>query len=628
VLKSVKQVKDYLLYYISICYLLLSSIMTTLYKIIIDNRNYSNWSVLNATTLEPVSVHLEGNPLQHKLFTGDVFAFKQDNDNKIDIHYSPVRSVENIPAVLILNGNKTFGRANGLKGKLLYKCVPDDVRLPPFLVPYEHKHVGFSKVFSNLYVTIRFSDWQDKQIKAVISQTIGPVDIIDHFYEYQLYCKSLNSSIQKFTKDTNKALGFNAGKSEAHDAFIESVFDSSLVEKRGLDYKIFSIDPANSTDFDDAFSIKLLDDNMLSISIYIANVSILMDALNLWPSFSERISTIYLPDKKRPMLPSILSDCLCSLQSGSSRYAFVLDLTVNRETGEIVSTKYSNCLIQVKKNYVYEEPDLLASSDYLLLFDSVKKLSKQYKYISNVKNSHEVVSYLMILMNYFSAKELLAAKVGIFRSTVSKKKETTNDSLLSEPDSLLSEPDSLLPEDVSKFIKIWNSAYGQYLDISLLIDLDPSLYKHELLDMDAYIHITSPIRRLVDLLNMIKLQQVLGIATLSQGASNFYSSWSGKIDYINVTMRAIRRVQNDCALLDTSAKNLSVLDCIYDGYCFDKLVRNDGLFQYIVYLPELKMTSKITVRENMDNYMVKQYKLFLFNNEDKFKKKIRLHLVA
>jgi exoribonuclease R len=601
--------------------------MTTLYKIIIDNRNYSNWSVLNATTLEPVSVHLEGNPLQHKLLTGDVFAFKQHDDNKIDIHYSPVRSVENIPAVLILSGNKTFGRANGLKGKLLYKCVPDDVRLPPFLVPYEHKHVGFSKVFTNLYVTIRFSDWQDKQIKAVISQTIGPVDILDNFYEYQLYCKSLNSSIQKFTKDTNNSIGFKAGKSEAHDAFIEGIFDGSLVEKRGLDYRIFSIDPTNSTDFDDAFSIRMIDDNMLSLSIYIANVTILMDALNLWPSFSERISTIYLPDKKRPMLPTILSDCLCSLQADTSRYAFVLDLVINLETGEIISTKYSNCLIRVKKNYVYEEASLLSNPDYLLLNDTVKKLSKRYKYISNVKNSHEVVSYLMILMNYFSAKELLRAKVGIFRSTVSKKKETSDsDSLLSDP--LLS--DSLyefLPEDVSKFIKIWNSAYGQYIDISLL-GSDPSFYKHELLDMDAYIHITSPIRRLVDLLNMIKLQQVLGIAALSESASEFYTIWIKKIDYINVTMRAIRRVQNDCVLLDTSAKNLSVLDSIYNGYCFDKLVRNDGLFQYIVYLPELKMTSKITVRENMDNYTARQYKLFLFNNEEKFKKKIRLHLVA
>jgi exoribonuclease R len=322
------------------------------------------------------------------------------------------------------------------------------------------------------------------------------------------------------------------------------------------------------------------------------------------------------------MLPTILSDCLCSLQARSSRFTFVLDLTVNRVSGEILSTKYSNCIIRVNKNYVYEEPDLLASADYNFLLDTVKKLSKNYRYINNVKNSHEAVSYLMILMNYFSAKELLKAKVGIFRSTVSKKKGS------SEKDSLLS--DSLLdslPEDVGKFIKIWNSTYGQYVDISLL-DSDPSFYKHELLDMDAYIHITSPIRRLVDLLNMIKLQQVLNLESLSESASEFFMAWIQKIDYINVTMRAIRRVQNDCILLDTSTKNLSILDCIYDGYCFDKIIKNDGLFQYIVYLPELKMTSKITVREDMDNYAANKYKLFLFNNEEKFKKKIRLQIVS
>lgn len=588
----------------------------TLLKIIIDNRNYSNWSIFNATTLEPISVNIECNPIQHKLFTGDVFTFNKHGDKSdLNIVHSSVRTMENIPAVLILNGNKTFGRANGLKGKLLYKCIPDDVRLPAFLVPYEHKNVGFSKVFPNLYVTIRFSDWTEKQPRAIISQTIGPIDILDNFYEYQLYCKSLNSSIQKFTKDTNKAIGFKAGKSEAHDTFIETLTINSAIEKRN--HNIFSIDPANSNDFDDAFSIKILDDNALLLSIYIANVTVLMDTLNLWSSFSQRISTIYLPDKKRPMLPTILSDCLCSLQAGTSRCALVLDLFIDRNTYEIISTKYSNCIIRVSKNFVYEEADLLVYPDYLLLLDTVKKLSKQYRYINNVKNSHEAVSYLMILMNYFSAKELLKAKTGIFRSTVVKKG--------ADLDIML--PDSV-PEDVGKFIKIWNSTYGQYIDISLLVNDDPSFYKHELLDMDAYIHITSPIRRLVDLLNMIKIQEVLGIFTLSQNASEFFTSWTSKIDYINVTMRAIRRVQNECTLLDTSAKNLSMLDIIYQGYCFDKLVRNDGLFQYIVYLPELKMTSKITVREDMENYEMRQYKLFLFNNEEKFKRKIRLQIVS
>ena len=92
-------------------------------------------------------------------------------------------------------------------------------------------------------------------------------------------------------------------------------------------------------------------------------------------------------------------------------------------------------------------------------------------------------------------------------------------------------------------------------------------------------------------------------------------------------MRAIRKVQADCSLLDTCYNTPDILDKTFDGYCFDKLVRNDGLYQFIVFLPELKLTSKITVRENLENYEKRQYKLYLFNDEEKFKKKIRLQLI-
>jgi exoribonuclease R len=576
----------------------------SLLKININHRNYSDWCILNADTLlsSSLSVDVEFDPIQHKLFTGDVFAFE---NQVVTIHNSPVRNMQDIPAVLILADNKTYGRTKVTKGKLLYKCIPDDIRLPVFLVPYEIKHVGFSKVFSNLYVTINFSDWTSNALPfATLTQNIGPVNILENFYEYQLYCKSLNTSMQKFNNATKMLV------KEDHEAFIRNiVLKHPSIEDRTSSYTVFSIDPSNCTDFDDAFSIKIQDDNTVLLSIYIANVTIIMDALNLWSSVSKRIATIYLPDKKRPMLPTILSDCLCSLQKGSSRFAFVLDLVINQTNCTIISTKYSNCLIRVHKNYVYEEPDLLKNSSYILLLDTTRLLSQKYKYINHISGSHDVVAYLMILMNYFSAKELLKTKVGIFRSTVVN---TNQQTIL---------PDNV-PEDVVKFVKIWNSSFGQY--VVLNGDLDLNL-EHSLLNMDAYIHITSPIRRLVDLLNLIKFQEVLQLSTLSQNASEFYTHWTDKIDYINVTMRAIKKIQNDCSLLDTFNKGC-ILDKLYDGYCFDKIARSDGLFQYIVFLPELKLTSKVTIREDLNNYQLKQYKLFLFNNEERFKKKIRLQL--
>ena len=199
------------------------------------------------------------------------------------------------------------------------------------------------------------------------------------------------------------------------------------------------------------------------------------------------------------------------------------------------------------------------------------------------------------------------SKTGIFRSTIIKRE--------------FSVPDTL-PEDVGKFIKIWNSASGQYIDGSEIVDT-----RHELLDVDAYIHITSPIRRLVDLLNMIKFQSTIGMIHLSEYSSDFYSKWLNEIDYINTTMRSIRKVQCDCSLLDLCNNSPQIMEKEYDGYLFDKIYRNDGLYQYVVFLPELKLSSRITLREDVDNFSSKKFKLYIFNDEEKFKRKIRLHIL-
>ena len=574
------------------------------YKIHVNDRNYTSWEVFETVNFQKVELDIP-NPIESKMFSNDVSTFNTAN-KQINVLHSSVRTGPHIPGVLIIAGNKTFGR-NG-KGKLLYKCIPDDMRLPPFLIPYEIKHVGFSKVFINLYVTFSFANWSDKHPHGLLGNVIGSVDVLDNFYEYQLYCKSLNASIQQFQKATSLAL-----KRNSHDAFIENIKVKypSIQERmphNDAKWHVFTIDPPNSLDFDDGFSINTLDDGIQQLSIYISNVTIWMDVLNLWNSFSCRISTIYLPDKKRPMLPTILSDCLCSLQSNNTRIAFFMDIFIKDNT--IIDIKYGNCFIKVFKNYCYEDKDLLADKKYIQLYNTVKELSKKYKYGYNVKNSHDLVSYLMICMNCHCANDLLKHNTGIFRSTIIQKHSVVPDTV---------------PEELTKFIQIWNSSSGQYINGADI--KDDKLRRHDLLNMDAYIHITSPIRRLVDLLNILKFQQTAGIIQLSENAYTFYDSWLTKLDYINVTMRSIRKIQCDSTLLDLCNNSPDVLTAEYDGYVFDKVIRADGLFQFIVYLPVLKLSSRITTRENIANYEPKQFKLFLFNDEEKFKRKIRLQML-
>ena len=575
--------------------------MTT-FKIHVNDRNYQSWEVFDTEQFNKILLDI--NPIENKLFTNDVFSI--DKNNKVTILHSSIRTTAAIPCVLILNGNKTYGRDNKYNkssNKLLYKCIPDDNRLPSFLVPYEIKSMGFSKVFKNLYVTINYREWNDKHPIAKLDNVIGPVDIINNFYEYQLYCKCLNSSIQKFQKDAFKSL-----ESKSHDEILETIIKKYPNIQDRTDnnvWHIITIDPANSVDFDDGISIIELENGVKQLSIYISNVTIWLDVLNLWNSFSRRISTIYLSDKKRTMLPAILSDRLCSLQENIKRVAFVMDIFIKEQT--IIDIKYCNAIIQVSKNYIYEDRQLLADKKYYIILELVQKLSIKYKYINNVRNSYELVCYLMTLMNFYCAKELIKHNKGIFRTTIIKKQFYVPDSV---------------PEDVSKFIKIWNSTSGQYIDGSKIAD-----FHHNLLDLDAYIHITSPIRRLVDILNMIQFQTSYGIITLSENATNFYSNWLNELEYINITMRSIRKVQSDCSLLDLCNNDSNIIEKEYDGYLFDKIYRNDGLYQYVVFLPELKLSSRIYIRDNFDNFLNKKFKLYLFNDEERFKKKIRLQIL-
>jgi len=577
------------------------------YKFNVSNRNYSTWSIYDNHTFQQITNEEILNkifPYEQKLLNDDVFIFNELCE--LQIIHSTSRLTQNIPAVLILNGNKTYGRHN--RSKLYYKCIPDDLRLPIFLVPYEING-GFLKIFQNKYVTINFTSWLQKQPYATISQIIGDVNILDNFYEYQLYCKSLNYSIQNFQKQASKCMtkyGENFSQ-----LFSDIILKYSSIENR-THVDVLTIDTAKTSDFDDAFSYTLLSDGTHRISIYISNVSLLLDYFNLWESFSNRIATIYLPDKKRPMLPTILSDNLCSLQEGVLRVALTLDIQIS-DKYEIISTNYLNSLINVSKNYIYDEPLLIESETYLRTFETICKLSKKYNYINNVKNSHDVISYLMIFMNYYSAKELLKFGNGIFRTNT-----FINNNIKLIENNIIS-----IPDEVKNYITIWNSSVSQYVNI----EKQSEFIRHDALNIDAYIHITSPIRRLVDLLNIIKLQNNLNMVSLGSETNIFYNKWITKIEYINTTMRNIRKVQNECNLLAMCTISVDICDKIYEGYCFDKMIRNGRLFQYIVYLPELKITSKIVSRIDMEEYSKQNYKLYIFQDEDRLKKKIRIQLL-
>ena len=565
------------------------------FKLHVADRNYESFTIINASTLAGDDSTPVLNPVQHKLLNQDIFDYDAVT-KAVTIQHSTTRSMPNIPGVLVLEGNKRYGKH---KNKFLYKCIPDDRRLPIFMVPYKIR-LGFSKKQYNKYIVFKFNHWNSKHPQGTIVQVLGDVTNLSNFYEYQLYCKSLYASIQNFNKITMRAL-----KTKSEHEFIDHIQQTYHVEDR-RDWDIISIDPLTSKDFDDAFGYREMENNKFTLSIYIANVSFWMDALNLWSSFSQRIATIYLPDRKRPMLPTILSDALCSLQENRSRFALTLDLVVNKDTWEIETSDFKNTCICIRKNFRYDTDEQRNDTTFKTILKYVKKMNKVKRYTDNVTNCHDLIAYLMILMNYISATYLKKNKTGIFRSAKFNGNFTAP---------------SHVPDDVQKFLKMWNSFGGQYVKFD-------QVEGHDMLQLDAYVHITSPIRRLVDLLNIIIIQDSLGFMKLDGERLAFYTRWTNpdSFDYINQTMRSIRKVQNDCSLLNICSTDKDILEKIHTGFIFDKIIRNDDLYQYMVYFPEFKMVNRFTSRHDKENLSAQKFRLYVFMDENQLKQKIRIEL--
>ena len=294
-------------------------------------------------------------------------------------------------------------------------------------------------------------------------------------------------------------------------------------------------------------------------SVYISLVPYVIDKLGLWDFFTSRISNIYLPDKRHSMIPTLLSS-LCSLNEKEERACLVLDFYFDGQTS------LSVCKVKISRNFSYDETSLLDYPDYKTLLS-----------ISGCSNSHDLVQYYMTKYNSYCASVL---KKGIFTVTV-------------KPEEI---PHSLLP--------VYYKQYSRY-DYT-----------------GDYLQITSPIRRLVDIINMYHLCIEQDLLTFQSGQT-FCDDWYKRIEFLNNSLKKIRKTQNNCKMLYVSTQEKFKT---FNSILFEK-ESCDKLFKYKLYVPELKISSTLKTVIEYENYTEINVKLFVFQDEKRLKKKIRFQPV-
>lgn len=117
---------------------------------------------------------------------------------------------------------------------------------------------------------------------------------------------------------------------------------------------VFTIDPEDARDFDDAVSLERLDNGSFRLGVHIADVSHYVE----WGSSIDldarrRATSVYLVDRVIPMLPEKLSGDICSLVPGKPRLTMTVDALIAPD-GRVMSSEFYPALIESKARLSYD----------------------------------------------------------------------------------------------------------------------------------------------------------------------------------------------------------------------------------------------------------------------------------
>ena len=223
-------------------------------------------------------------------------------------------------------------------------------------------------------VAVEIESWKDpnEEPKAKIVETLGRAG--DHETEMQAIIRSggFSKAFPEVVQEAAHKLYENR-----EQIFADAVNDPKRKDMR--DVTTMTIDPHDAKDFDDALSIRVLENGNTEVGIHIADVSHYVEPGSpLDDEAKERGTSVYLVDRVIPMLPEVLSNDLCSLRPNEDRLAFSAVFELDSDA-RIENAWYGQTIIHSDKRFSYEEAQETLdkqSGEYLDELNLMMKLSR------------------------------------------------------------------------------------------------------------------------------------------------------------------------------------------------------------------------------------------------------------
>lgn len=346
----------------------------------------------------------------------------------------------------------------------------------------------------------------------------------------------IEAAIEEFELRTD----FSTEVLEEARQFGQQVTRTDLKQRKDLrNMTCFTIDPDTAKDFDDALSVTREEDGTYRLGVHIADVShYVCKGSALDEEARLRCNSTYFPGRCIPMLPSVLSENLCSLKPNVNRLAVSILIHLD-DTGHVLSYQICRSVIRSAKRFTYKEAKQVLDGRKrskhratLELMVEVCRLLKKKRYergsleftlpelivLVDEKGTphatehisyditHQMVEEFMLKANEIVACELTERS----QNMAYRVHEEPSPDNLREFASLAAAfgfkvPDLPNPRDLQElFETAHDTPYASYLASSYIRRMRLATYSvenigHYGLSLTHYCHFTSPIRRYIDL---------------------------------------------------------------------------------------------------------------------------------
>lgn len=303
--------------------------------------------------------------------------------------------------------------------------------------------------------------------------------------------------------------------------------------------KALTIDCEDCKDIDDAVSV-IRTSSGYRLAVHIADVAAYVPlGSELDQTASYRATSIYLPHLTVPMLPKALSNDLCSLNPGTSRYTLSVIAHLN-ENGDVIHSEITKGLIRSRVKGVYTEINTLLSGAKDI--DLMEKYREVYEELLDMADLYKVLRAARI-RNGATVEDSNRPKISVWKHSIK----------------LTPTKEGIAENMIEEFMILANRIVAEYLyenelpaifriqeEKNHMAAYQPVKMHHAELALESYSHFTSPIRRIVDL----KIHQILTMHLNGWKKQTIHDLFDEQLvevcDRATKRSRTVKQVQEKC----------------------------------------------------------------------------------